>query len=108
MRLQIQLGLAEVVHCPTRSQDASPRAFTREIHDPGLLLAVCLRGVSRTHHGRHAHRLCRALGVPFVDCARMPHPQQLVAELAKLQLAEALRRRGKQVKAGHDLLGGAA
>jgi hypothetical protein len=104
LRLQTRLGLLEVVHCPTRAQDASPRAFLPQIHDPSLLLVVCLLGVSRTHHSKQVHALCRDLELPFVDCARMPHPNQLVANLVRLRLGTALLKRAARI----GWLGGAA
>jgi hypothetical protein len=95
-RLEVDLALSSVRHCVTRKEDASPRAFAKSLYDPKLLLVVWVLGLSRTDHGRHLHRICRSLGLPWIDCRRIPNPRVLVARLSGLRIGEALRnRRGR-------------
>ena len=98
-RLRKDLGLLDVAHCATRSTDASPRTFDARLREPGLVLVVWVLGLSRTHHGTYLHRTCRTLGVPWVDCSRIPHPSALVACIERLRLAGALWRRRGQIAA---------
>ncbi len=66
-RLARDLELAEVVHCPTRESDASPRRFETQFRSPDFVLVIWVLGLSRTHHGIQVHRLCREHGVPWID-----------------------------------------
>jgi len=92
-RLHTELQLSDVVHCPTRKNDASCNRFVAQLHQPDVLLVVWILGLSRTHHGEHLHRLCRTLGIPWVDCFRIPHPNALLACVEKLRLVDELCRR---------------
>jgi hypothetical protein len=92
-RLHIAFELANVIHCCTRKSDSSCRRFASQLHDPGVVLVVWVLGLSRTHHGEHLHRLCRTIGVPWVDCFRIPHPNALLARIADLRLLDSLHAR---------------
>lgn len=92
-RLRQQLGLAAVQHCATREGDASPRTFARTLETLDPLLVIWVSGLSRTAHGQYLHARCRELGIPHVDCRRIPHPDRLVTELLRLRLLSALHRR---------------
>lgn len=96
-RLQSELKLAAVVHCPTRKSDASPRRFEARLREPGFVLVVWVLGLSRTHHGTFLHRICRELGLPWIDCSRIPHPSMLLAQIERLRIADALVRRRSQI-----------
>jgi hypothetical protein len=93
-RLRAAFDLREVIHCPTCKNDASSRSFEARLHSPGIVLAIWVLGLSRTHHGKHLHRLCRSAEIPWVDCFRIPHPNRLAAEICELHLLEAIRARG--------------
>lgn len=97
-RLVTTLELAALVHCQTRRSDASPRRFATEIHRPGVVLVIWLRGLSRTDHGECLHKLCRRLCIPWVDSFHIPHPNTLVALIEKHRLLDALLKRRAQVE----------
>lgn len=107
-RLQTGLGLGAIAHCETRKADASPRAFESQLRRPGLLLAIWVLGLSRTQHGEHLHAACRELGIPFIDCRRIPQPHVLVARLGALRLGTALERRADSLRTAAASIGGAA
>jgi len=92
-RLRLGLALSDVAHCRTRKSDASPKCFESQIRHPGIVLVVWVLGLSRTHHGEHLHRLCREMGIPWIDCFRIPHPNALIARLVELRLGDALAAR---------------
>lgn len=92
-RLARDLELAEVVHCPTRQSDASPRRFESQFRAPDFVLVVWVLGLSRTHHGIHVHRLCREAGLPWIDCWRIPNAGVLIAQIARLGVLAAIQRR---------------
>lgn len=92
-RIATSLGLAEIIHCPTRRSDASPRCFASQLRAPGIALVVWALGLSRTHHGEELHRQCRLLRLPWVDFFHIPHPNALVARIASLRLLDALTQR---------------
>ena len=98
-RLARDLELAEVVHCATRKSDASPRRFAAQFRSPDFVLVVWVLGLSRTHHGIHVHRLCRAHGVPWVDSWRIPNPALLLDQIGRLGIVGALQRRRLEVAA---------
>jgi len=92
-RLRTRFCLDDVIHCCTRKGDASPKCFESSLRDPGVVLVVCVLGLSRTHHGEHLHRRCRELGIPYIDTYRIPHPNLLLAKIEDLHLADALEAR---------------
>lgn len=107
-RLCGAFNLPEVIHCPTRKNDASPRCFEATLRGPGIVLVVWALGLSRTHHGEHLHRMCRELRIPWVDCFRIPHPNALADRLNELKLVDALVRRRALNDAALRRIGGAA
>jgi len=92
-RLAAAFDLSGVIHCRTRKTDASPRCFESRLHDPRVALVIWVAGLSRTNHGEQLHLRCRALGIPWVDCFRIPHPNALAARVAELHLLNAIRDR---------------
>lgn len=98
-RLKNAFDLADVIHCPTRKNDASSRSFKSRLQEPGVALVVWALGLSRTHHGTELHRLCRSFEIPWVDCFRIPHPNLLASRIANLHLLDALQRRSSQLGA---------
>ncbi len=92
-RLKTALHLKEVVHCETRESDASARRFAAALAKPGVLLAVAVRGHSRTHHAQELHRLGRAIGLPVIDCYHIPHPNRLANDIERLRLLDSIARR---------------
>jgi hypothetical protein len=92
-RLQKDFDLHRVVHCPTRRNDPSTRAFGAALHRPGIVMVVWLCGLSRTNHGKQLRAICRNLGIPWVDCVRIPHPHVLAARVTDLHLLDAIVRR---------------
>lgn len=109
LRLRDAFALEEVIHCCTRKIDASPRAFQSSVQLPDVLLVVCVRGLSRTHHGKQLHQMCRQRGIPFVDTFRIPHPNALLVRIAQLRLWSALEARREHILANRKRnLGGAA
>lgn len=108
-RLQHELALRSVVHCATRQADASARSFAAQLCAPDILLVIWVRGLSRTNHGNVVHEQCRSLEIPWIDCARIPHPRALVAAIERLRLIPALQRRRERIDTiGQHPLGGAA
>lgn len=99
-KLESILGLDEAIHCPTRKSDASAWRFASKLRTPRLALVVCARGLTRTQHGTDLHALCRELGLPLLNCNHLPHPNALVAAVAKARLTRALLERCAQLKAG--------
>jgi hypothetical protein len=93
-RLCTAFALREVIHCPCRKTDASPRSFESSLHAPGIVLAVWALGLSRTHHGEHLHCRCRSMGIPWVDCYKIPHPNRLAQDICELRLIEPILARG--------------
>jgi len=89
-RLKSSLSLRQVIHCPTRKSDASARRFQFRLHDQYIALVVCARGLTRTEHGKTLHALCRGLEVPLLNCYHIPHPNNLVASIAKARLTMPL------------------
>lgn len=89
----------EVIYCPTRRSDASSRAFRCQINRNGIVLVVCVVGLCRTDHCRKLHQLCRQLGIPWIDCHRIPHPNALEAAIEERRLASAITRRARLVSA---------
>lgn len=96
-RLEDAFDLAAVLHCPTRRSDPSPRRFQSMLPKSGAILVVCLVGLSRTNHGALLHQQCRALRIPWIDCFRIPHPNQLAALIEELHLLDALSHRRHQL-----------
>lgn len=92
-KIQSCLGLTEAIHCPTRKTDASAWRFLPKLHTARLALVVCARGLTRTQHGADLHALCRDLGVPLLNCNHIPHPNALVAAIAKARLTRAVLER---------------
>lgn len=105
-RLHRVFALRDVVHCPTRQSDASPRRFESALHRPGIVLVIWLCGLSRTSHGKQLRAICRQLGLPWIDSPRIPHPHLLVARVAELHLLEAIERR-RALVLGNASSGGA-
>jgi len=103
-RLRIQLGLGEVIHCPTRKSDPTAACFRAALGDRRLVLVICARGLCRTQHGRSLHDLCRRLGLPLLDCNRIPHPNAVIGTLLERGIDIAVVRRSFAVR----LRGGAA
>lgn len=101
-RLRLDLELDDVIHCPTRKNDASSRRFECKLYAPKLALVVCARGLTRTHHGALLHRMCRVLSIPLLDCAHLPHPDALVAAIIRARLSAALVARCLRLKSGAD------
>ncbi len=99
-KIESILGLDEAIHCPTRKSDASARRFASKLRTPRLALVVCARGLTRTQHGADLHALCRELGLPLLNCNHLPHPNALVAAVAKARLTRALLERCAQLKVG--------
>ena len=107
-KLKSSLGLDEAIHCPTRKSDASAWRFSSKLRTPRLALVVCVRGLTRTQHGRDLHAMCRRLGLPLLNCSHLPHPNALVAAVAKARLTHTLLQRCAQLKRGiAQLIGGA-
>lgn len=108
-RLESLLKLKQAIHCPTRKSDASARRFQYRLHDRHLALVVCARGLTRTQHGSTLHALCRNLKVPLLNCYHIPHPNRLVASIAKAQLTRHLVERCALIKCtAVRVIGGAA
>lgn len=108
-KIESSLELDEAIHCPTRKSDASAWRFSSKLRTPRLALVVCARGLTRTQHGADLHELCRELGLPLLNCNHLPHPNALVAAIAKARLTRALLQRCAQLKPGiAGLIGGAA
>lgn len=108
-RLESDLGLAAVIHCPTRKSDASAWRFLPKLRTDRLVLVVCARGLTRTQHGSELHALCRELGLPLLNCNHIPHPNALVAAIAKARLTSTLLARSARLKLRTaELIGGAA
>lgn len=97
-RLRRDLRLESVVHCPTRKSDASSRCFEYKLNDPSLVLVVCARGLTRTHHGACLHRMCRELSIPLLDCYHLPHPEALLAAIVRSRLSDAVMRRSVLIR----------
>jgi hypothetical protein len=95
-RLKCAFDLQEVIHCQTRKSDASPKRFASALRLPGVLLAVAVRGLSRTHHGQHVHAIGRDVGLPVIDVYHIPHPNKLAAEIEELRLLDAIARRARR------------
>lgn len=92
-RLRRTFALHDVVHRPTRQSDPSPRVFEAALNGPRIALAIWLCGLSRTNHGRQVRAICKRLGVPWLDCPHVPHPNQLAARVHDLRLMEAIAER---------------
>jgi hypothetical protein len=92
-RLKTALRLKEVVHRETRESDASSKRFASALSLPGVLLAVAVRGHSRTHHAQELHRMARAIGLPVIDCYHIPHPNRLANDIERLRLLDSIARR---------------
>lgn len=108
-KIRSSLGLDEVIHCPTRKTDASAWRFLPKLRAARLALVVCARGLTRTQHGADLHTLCRELGVPLLNCNHIPHPNALVAAIAKARLTRAVLERCAHLKPRvADVIGGAA
>ncbi len=108
-KLESSLGLDQAIHCPTRKSDPSAWRFSSKLHTPRLALVVCARGLTRTQHGADLHDLCRELGLPLLNCSRLPHPNALVAAVAIARLTRPLLERCAHLKpAVAWLLGGVA
>lgn len=97
LKLKLELGISEVVHCPTRPSDASDRCFRHALFHPELVLVICCRGLTRTNHGDRLHRVCRQLGLPWLDCDKIPHANQLLHLLSDRHLIGAIERRKREV-----------
>jgi hypothetical protein len=95
-RLQRTFDLFDVVHRPTRKSDASPQRFTAALRRSNVVLAIALRGLLRTHHGKQLHTICRLLGIPLIDCFHIPHPNKLMAEIVHLRLLDVIMNRGRR------------
>lgn len=108
-KIQVSLGLDEAIHCPTRKTDASAWRFLPRLRTTGLALVVCARGLTRTQHGADLHSLCRELSLPLLNCNHIPHPNALVAAIAKARLTRAVLERCAQLKPRLvEVIGGAA
>lgn len=94
-RLRRTFALHDVVHRPTRQSDPSPRAFEAALNRPRVALAIWLCGLSRTNHGKQVRAICNRLGIPWVDCPHVPHPNLLAARVHDLRLIEAIADRRK-------------
>lgn len=105
-RLQHDFALNRVVHCPTRQADPSPRAFEAALHRPGVVLAVWLCGLSRTNHGRQLRAICGSLSLPWLNCPRIPHPNQLAALVNERHLLNAIIRRRSYLTSTSSTEGG--
>lgn len=105
-RLKQELGLATVIHAPTRKNDPSSRRFASKLYEPSLAFVVCARGLSRTQHGRDLHDKCRELGLPLVNCGHLPHPNALMALIESRRLATQIIARCVGLRARRN--GGAA
>jgi hypothetical protein len=81
------------VHRPTRQSDPSPRVFEAALNGPRIALAIWLCGLSRTNHGRQVRAICKRLGLPWIDCPHVPHPNQLAARVHDLRLIGAIAER---------------
>lgn len=81
-RLARALELSEVVHCPTRTSDASASKFEATLRRPGISLVLWLSGLTRTSHGRKIRELCARFGLRWLPFRRIPHPNALRARLA--------------------------
>lgn len=92
-RLRRTFVLHDVVHRPTRQSDPSPRAFEAALTGPRVALAIWLCGLSRTNHGKQLRAICKRLGIPWLDCPHVPHPNQLAARVHDLRLIEAIADR---------------
>ncbi len=105
-RLQRGFDLDRVVHLPTRRSDPSPRAFGAALRRPDIVLVVWLCGLSRTNHGKQLRAICRTLGIPWVDCLRIPHPHLLDARIDELHLLDAILCRRARVESLQKTGGG--
>lgn len=92
-RLRRTFALGCVVHRPTRQSDPSPRAFEAALNRPRIALAIWLCGLSRTNHGKQLRAICKRLGVPWLDCPHVPHPNLLAARVHELRLTGAIVER---------------
>ena len=88
-RLKSAFDLQEVIHCQTRR-------FASVLRLPRILLAIAVRGLSRTHHGQHVHAIGRDLGLPVIDVYHIPHPNKLAAAIEDLRLLDAIARRARR------------
>ena len=64
------------------------------------MLAIWLCGLSRTNHGRQLRAICKRLGIPWLNCRRIPHPHLLSAQVDELRLLDSIERRRSYVLAG--------
>jgi hypothetical protein len=92
-RLRRTFALHDVVHRPTRQSDPSPRAFEAALNGPRVALAIWLCGLSRTNHGKNVRAICKRLGIPWLDCPHVPHPNLLAALICEHRLMDAIFRR---------------
>jgi len=92
-RLRRTIALHDVVHRPTRQSDPSPRVFEAALNRPRIALTIWLCGVSRTNQGRQVRAICKRLGLPWLDCPYVPHPNQLAARVHDLRLMDAITER---------------
>jgi hypothetical protein len=92
-RLKRAFGLLDVIHCPTRQSDPSPRCFLAALHRPDLVLVVWLCGLSRTNHGKQLRAICNSQCVPWLNCLHVPHPNLLAALIHEHRLLDPILRR---------------
>lgn len=92
-RLRRAFDLRDVVHRTTQQNDPSSRLFESALNGPRVALAVWVSGQSRTSHGKRLRQICNDLGVPWVDCLYIPHPNTLAARVNEFRLLDAVTRR---------------
>jgi len=105
-RLKRAFGLRDVIHCPTRQGDPSPRCFLSALHRPDLVLVVWLCGLSRTNHGRRLRAICNSEFVPWLNCLHIPHPNLLAALIHEHRLVDSILRRRASLMAVETTGGG--
>lgn len=95
-RLRKSFPSVRFIHRPTRKCDASPRSFKSALDQTNLALAVCVLGLCRTHHSEYLHAECRRRDIPFIDSARIPHPNLLAYKTRRLRLMKELSGNGER------------
>ena len=97
-RLRRTFDLHDVVHRTTRRNDPSPRLFESALYGPRVALAVWLCGLSCTSHGKQFRLICNRLGLPWLDCPHVPHPNLLVARVDEFRLLDVIARRRAEIQ----------
>jgi hypothetical protein len=54
--------------------------------------------LSRTSHGKQFRLICNRLGLPWLDCPHVPHPNLLVARVDEFRLLDVIARRRAEIQ----------